>query len=142
MVYDRYVAICKPLLYNTAMSPKVCSSLILGSYLMAFSAAMAHTGCMLRLTLCNANTSNHYLCDILPVLQLSCTSPYINEWKCSLWWASTSLCSVSPSLFLMVSSFPASSTSCPWRADPEPSAPAVTTSLLFLCFLDQGHLCI
>ena len=40
---------------------------------------MAHTGCMLRLTFCDANTINHYLCDILPVLQLSCTSTYMNE---------------------------------------------------------------
>ncbi|XP_057605000.1 olfactory receptor 8B3-like [Hippopotamus amphibius kiboko] len=79
MAYDRYVAICNPLLYNIAMSPKVCSSLLLGSYLMAFSGAMAITGCMLRLTFCDANTINHYLCDILPLLQLSCTSTYVNE---------------------------------------------------------------
>ncbi|XP_057605134.1 olfactory receptor 8B3-like [Hippopotamus amphibius kiboko] len=79
MAYDRYVAICNPLLYSTAMSPKVCSSLLLGSYLMAFSGAMAITGCMLRLTFCDANTINHYLCDILPLLQLSCTSTYVNE---------------------------------------------------------------
>ena len=44
VAYDRYVAICNPLSYN-AMSPKVCSSLVLGSYLMAFSGAMAHTLC-------------------------------------------------------------------------------------------------
>ena len=79
MAYDRYVAICKPLLYNVVMSPKVCSSLMLGSYLMAFSGAMAHTGCMLRLNFCDANTINHFFCDILPLLQLSCTSTYINE---------------------------------------------------------------
>ncbi|XP_027815306.1 olfactory receptor 8B3-like [Ovis aries] len=79
MAYDRYVAICKPLLYNVIMSPKVCSSLMFGCYLMAFSGAMAHTGCMLRLTFCDANTINHYFCDILPLLQLSCTSTYINE---------------------------------------------------------------
>ncbi|CAN0323297.1 unnamed protein product [Rangifer tarandus platyrhynchus] len=79
MAYDRYVAICNPLLYHAAMSPKVCSSLMLASYLMAFSGAMAHTGCMLRLTFCDANTINHYFCDILPLLQLSCTSTYINE---------------------------------------------------------------
>jgi olfactory receptor len=46
---------------------------------MAFSSAMAHTGCMLRLTFCDANTINHYFCDILPLLQLSCTSIYVNE---------------------------------------------------------------
>ncbi|XP_069921448.1 olfactory receptor 8B3-like [Oryctolagus cuniculus] len=79
MAYDRYVAICNPLLYNIAMSPKVCFSLMLGSYMMAFSGAMAHTGCMLRLTFCDANTINHYFCDILPVMQLSCTSSYVNE---------------------------------------------------------------
>ena len=79
MAYDRYVAICKPLLYNVVMSPKVCSSLMLGSYLMAFSGAMAHTGCMLRLTFCDANTINHYFCDILPLLELSCTSTYASE---------------------------------------------------------------
>ena len=45
MAYDRYVAICNPLLYNVVMSPKVCSNLVLGSYLMAFSGAMAHTLC-------------------------------------------------------------------------------------------------
>ncbi|XP_057605130.1 olfactory receptor 8B3-like [Hippopotamus amphibius kiboko] len=79
MAYDRYVAICKPLLYNIVMSPKVCSSLMLGSYLMAFSGAMAHTGCMLRLTFCDANIINHYFCDVHPLLQLSCTSTYVNE---------------------------------------------------------------
>ncbi|XP_028718510.1 olfactory receptor 145-like [Peromyscus leucopus] len=79
MAYDRYVAICNPLLYNIAMSPKVCSYLMLGSYLMGFSGAMIHTGCVLRLTFCDGNTINHYFCDLLPLLQLSCTSTYINE---------------------------------------------------------------
>ncbi|XP_076968098.1 olfactory receptor 8B3-like [Tamandua tetradactyla] len=79
MAYDRYVAICNPLLYNIAMSPKVCSNLIFGSYLMAFSGAMAHTGCMLRLTFCDANTINHYFCEILPLFQLSCTSTSVSK---------------------------------------------------------------
>ncbi|XP_028718042.1 olfactory receptor 145-like [Peromyscus leucopus] len=79
MAYDRYVAICNPLLYNIAMSPKVCFYLMLGSYLMGFSGATIHTGFMLRLTFCDVNTINHYFCDIRPLLQLSCTSTYVNE---------------------------------------------------------------
>ena len=79
MAYDRYVAICNPLLYNVVMSPKVCSSLMLGSYLMAFSGAMAHTGNMLTLTFCDANIINHFFCDIPPLLALSCTDTYLNE---------------------------------------------------------------
>ncbi|XP_076968085.1 olfactory receptor 8B8-like [Tamandua tetradactyla] len=79
MAYDRYVAICNPLLYNIAMSPKVWVNLIFGSYLMAFSSAMAHTANVLRLTFCDASTINHYFCDVLPVLQLSCTRTIVNE---------------------------------------------------------------
>ncbi|NP_001000813.1 olfactory receptor Olr1231 [Rattus norvegicus] len=79
MAYDRYVAICNPLLYKVSMSPQVCSILSFAAYGMGFAGASVHTGCMLRLTFCNANLINHYLCDILPLLQLSCTSTYVNE---------------------------------------------------------------
>ncbi|XP_028617243.1 olfactory receptor 8B3-like, partial [Grammomys surdaster] len=79
MAYDRYVAICNPLLYNITMSPKVCSYLMLASYLMGFSGALIHTGCILRLTFCDKNIINHYFCDLFPLLQLSCTSTYANE---------------------------------------------------------------
>uniref|UniRef100_A0A7N4PL17 Olfactory receptor n=1 Tax=Sarcophilus harrisii TaxID=9305 RepID=A0A7N4PL17_SARHA len=79
MAYDRYVAICNPLLYNVIMSNQVCSWLLCGAYVMGFAGAMAHTGCMLRLVFCGVHIINHYLCDILPLLQLSCTSIHVNE---------------------------------------------------------------
>nr|XP_003472636.2 olfactory receptor 143-like [Cavia porcellus] len=79
MAYDRYVAICQPLLYAAIISPRTCSLLMLGSYLMGFVGAMLHTGCMIRLIFCDSNIINHYMCDILPLLQLSCSSTYVNE---------------------------------------------------------------
>ncbi|XP_072473047.1 olfactory receptor 8B3-like [Notamacropus eugenii] len=79
MAYDRYVAICNPLLYNVTMSHQICSWLLGGAYVMGIVSAMAHTGCMLRLSFCDDNIINHYMCDILPLLQLSCTSTYVNE---------------------------------------------------------------
>lgn len=79
MSYDCYVAICNPLLYNVAMSPNICSYLMFGSYLMAFSDAIIHRGCVLRLSFCNRNTITHYFCDLLPLFQLSYTSSYVNE---------------------------------------------------------------
>uniref|UniRef100_G1ML12 Olfactory receptor n=1 Tax=Ailuropoda melanoleuca TaxID=9646 RepID=G1ML12_AILME len=79
MAYDRYVAICKPLLYTVTMSPQVCLLLLLGVYGMGVFGAMAHTGNILFLTFCADNLVNHYMCDILPLLELSCNSSYINE---------------------------------------------------------------
>ncbi|XP_047608882.1 olfactory receptor 8B3-like [Phacochoerus africanus] len=79
MAYDRYVAICKPLLYKVSMSHQVCLMLTMGAYMMGLVGAVAHTGCMLRLSFCDGNIINHYMCDIPPLLQLSCTSTYINE---------------------------------------------------------------
>ena len=78
MAYDRYVAICNPLLYKVSMSHQVCLVLSLAAYVMGFAGTSANTGCRLRLT-CSVNVINHYLCDILPLLQLSCTSIYVNE---------------------------------------------------------------
>jgi olfactory receptor len=66
MAYDRYVAICQPLLYTVIMSPRTCSLLMLGSHLMGFAGGMVHTGCMIRLIFCDSNTINHYMCDIFP----------------------------------------------------------------------------
>ncbi|XP_037360228.1 olfactory receptor 143-like [Talpa occidentalis] len=79
MAYDRYVAICKPLMYTVTMSPQVCALLISGSYVLGFVSAMVHTGNMVRLTFCDANVINHYMCDIFPLQQLSCSSTYVNE---------------------------------------------------------------
>eukprot|EP00073_Rattus_norvegicus_P049377 XP_017451673.1 PREDICTED: olfactory receptor 143-like [Rattus norvegicus] len=79
MAYDRYVAICKPLIYAILMSPRMCSLLMIGSYLMGLASAMAHTGCMIRLSFCDSNIINHYMCEIFPLLQLSCSSTYANE---------------------------------------------------------------
>ncbi|XP_008833988.1 olfactory receptor 143-like [Nannospalax galili] len=79
MAYDRYVAICQPLQYASIMSPGTCCLLMFGSYLMGFAGAMIHTGFMTRLNFCDSNLINHYMCDIFPLLQLSCSSTYVNE---------------------------------------------------------------
>ncbi|XP_032766256.1 olfactory receptor 143-like [Rattus rattus] len=79
MAYDRYVAICHPLQYTTVMSPMICGLLAFGSYFMGFAGAMTHTGFMIRLSFCNSNIINHYMCDIFPLLWISCSNTYVNE---------------------------------------------------------------
>ncbi|XP_021520104.1 olfactory receptor 8B12-like [Meriones unguiculatus] len=78
MAYDRYVAICKPLLYRVTMSPQVCSYLLSGVYGMGVFGAVAHMGNIQFITFCADNIINHYMCDIIPLLELSCNSSYIN----------------------------------------------------------------
>ena len=78
MAYDRYVAICKPLVYTVTMSPQVCLLLLLGVYGMGVFGAMAHTGNIVFLTFCGDNLVNHYMCDIIPLLELSCNSSDVN----------------------------------------------------------------
>ncbi|KAK7806399.1 hypothetical protein U0070_014713, partial [Myodes glareolus] len=79
MAYDRYVAICQPLLYNVVMSPKICFLLIFGTYMMGLVSALFHTGFMIGLRFCDSNIINHYMCDIFPLLRLSCSDTYVNE---------------------------------------------------------------
>ncbi|XP_051011776.1 olfactory receptor 150-like [Acomys russatus] len=79
MAYDRYVAICNPLLYNVAMSYQVCSWMIFGVYCMALMGATTHRVCMLRVHFCKANVINHYFCDLYPLLELPCSDTFINE---------------------------------------------------------------
>ncbi|XP_044524302.1 olfactory receptor 8G1-like isoform X2 [Gracilinanus agilis] len=79
MAYDRYVAICRPLLYSLIMSFQTCSWLVVGVYSLGLFGATAHTSCMLRVLFCKENIINHYFCDLLPLLKLSCSSIYINK---------------------------------------------------------------
>ncbi|XP_027703343.1 olfactory receptor 150-like [Vombatus ursinus] len=79
MAYDRYVAVYHPLHYNLMMSYQVCSWLVGGMYALGLTGATAHTGCLLRVLFCKENAINHYFCDLLPLLNLSCSSTYINE---------------------------------------------------------------
>ncbi|XP_055971064.1 olfactory receptor 8D2-like [Sorex fumeus] len=79
MAYDRYVAICRPLLYNVVMSRRVCSIMMFVVYSLGFFGATVHTTRMSMLSFCGSHIIRHYFCDILPLLTLSCSSTHINE---------------------------------------------------------------
>ncbi|XP_047373123.1 olfactory receptor 8D1 [Sciurus carolinensis] len=79
MAYDRYVAICSPLLYNVTMSSWLCSLLVLVAFILGVLSAVAHTSAMMKLTFCKSHIINHYFCDVLPLLNLSCSNTHLNE---------------------------------------------------------------
>ncbi|NXL94261.1 OLF6 protein, partial [Alectura lathami] len=79
MAYDRYVAICKPLLYTVIMSKPVCWSLVKGSYFWGFLNSLIHTVGLLKLTFCSSNVVNHFFCDNSSLFQISSSSTALNE---------------------------------------------------------------
>ncbi|CAO2622268.1 Olfactory receptor 998 [Lemmus lemmus] len=60
MAYDRYTAICQPLLYHITMSRAVTSSLT-------------------QLSFCQPHVISHFFCDIPPLLALACSDPWVTQ---------------------------------------------------------------
>ncbi|XP_054826043.1 olfactory receptor 1019-like [Eublepharis macularius] len=79
MAYDRYEAICNPLMYMVNMSPKKCILMVAGSYFIGFLNAMTQTISTFTLSFCDSNIINHFFCDVPPLLALSCTDTSLNE---------------------------------------------------------------
>ncbi|XP_065800794.1 olfactory receptor 5AN1-like [Muntiacus reevesi] len=79
MAYDRYAAICNPLLYSSVMSPALCGRMVLGSYLAGLSGSMSQLCAMLQLHFCGPNVINHFFCDMPQLLVLSCTDTFFAQ---------------------------------------------------------------
>ena len=73
MSYDRYIAICKLLHYLTIMNHKVCTLLVLASWLASFLIIFPLVMLFLQLDYCKSNVIDHFSCDYFPLLYLSCT---------------------------------------------------------------------
>ncbi|KAM9237921.1 olfactory receptor 9S13-like [Dugong dugon] len=79
MAYDRYIAICNPLLYSVSMSYRVCVLLVVGSCLWGVVNAVTQTMMTFRLPFCGSNKINDFFCDVPPLLSLSCSDTFINQ---------------------------------------------------------------
>ncbi|XP_047630131.1 olfactory receptor 1030 [Phacochoerus africanus] len=79
MAYDRYMAICNPLLYSSKMSKGVCICLIAGPYIYGFLSGLMEITWTYRLTFCGSNVINHFYCADPPLIRLSCSDTFIKE---------------------------------------------------------------
>ncbi|XP_036858079.2 olfactory receptor 6C70-like [Manis javanica] len=79
MSYDRYVAICKPLHYTAIMSSRVCNQLVLTSWATGFLFIFPPLILVLNLDFRASNIIDHFICDISPILQLSCSDTHLLE---------------------------------------------------------------
>ncbi|XP_034502388.1 olfactory receptor 8K3-like [Ailuropoda melanoleuca] len=74
MAYDRYVAICNPLLYRIVMSQRVCWVLVAVPYVYSAFLSVIITKKMFMSSFCGHNVIRHFYCDSLPLLTLLCSS--------------------------------------------------------------------
>ncbi|XP_074083978.1 olfactory receptor 5D13-like [Macrotis lagotis] len=79
MAYDRLVAICYPLLYSVAMSPKVCSVLVTVAYSWGIMFSLIFTYSILVLTFCETKIIDNFICEYLVFLTASCSDKHFSE---------------------------------------------------------------
>ncbi|XP_074074135.1 olfactory receptor 1N1-like [Macrotis lagotis] len=79
MAYDRYMAICHPLHYTTAMSPRLCVLLVSVCWVIANMIALLHTLLIAKLSFCVGGKISHFFCDINPLLKIACSPTRLNE---------------------------------------------------------------
>ncbi|NXV54392.1 O14J1 protein, partial [Molothrus ater] len=73
MCYDRYMSICKPLHYGTLLGSRACAHMAAAAWATAFLNALMHMANTFSLPLCHGNALGHFLCDVPPILKLSCS---------------------------------------------------------------------
>ncbi|CAM5156990.1 unnamed protein product [Eretmochelys imbricata] len=76
MSYDRYLAICKPLHYSTLMNIRFSFHLAAGSWLNGLWAITILVLFLSQLTFCGPNEIDHFYCDAIPLIELSCSDTH------------------------------------------------------------------
>ncbi|MBZ3886696.1 Olfactory receptor 7G2 [Sciurus carolinensis] len=79
MAYDRYVAICHPLIYTVVMNPHLRVLLVLLSLVISIVHALLHTLMVLRLSFCTDLEIPHFSCELAQIIKLACSDTLINN---------------------------------------------------------------
>ncbi|XP_072259126.1 olfactory receptor 5AR1-like [Pyxicephalus adspersus] len=100
MSYDRYVAICHPLIYVSVMTNKKCLSLIFLCFSIGFLQSVIQTSCVFSLEFCGPNFIDHFYCDVPPLLILACSNTLLCD---SITFFFVSACGVCSLMIILVS---------------------------------------
>ncbi|XP_010637073.1 olfactory receptor 19-like [Fukomys damarensis] len=79
MAYDRFVAICHPLHYAVIMNLRVCSLLVLGSWVTAALYSLLESLMTSRLSFCTDLKIPHFLCEFNQLILLACSDTFAND---------------------------------------------------------------
>ncbi|XP_032215315.1 olfactory receptor 52H1-like [Mustela erminea] len=80
MAFDRYVAICSPLRYNTVLTPKTIIKIAGGISFRSFSIILPVEFLLIRLPFCRTHIIPHTYCEHIGVARLACADISINIW--------------------------------------------------------------
>ncbi|XP_075692770.1 olfactory receptor 5AR1-like [Rhinoderma darwinii] len=79
MSYDRYVAVCKPLHYHSVMGPGLCAALATICWVFGFVETTPLFILIYRFSCYKSNIINHFFCDIVPIMQLTCSDVSVSN---------------------------------------------------------------
>ncbi|XP_068103952.1 olfactory receptor 6C74-like [Hyperolius riggenbachi] len=77
MGFDRYVAICNPLHYHTVMTSRVYCILAVVCWIVGFIFIIPNFLKLFYFTCYTSQEINHFFCDLVPLMKLSCDDLYI-----------------------------------------------------------------
>lgn len=73
MAFDRYLAICRPLHYPRIMTKQLYTGLIIFGWSCGFILFLTPVVLISQLSYCGPNIINHFMCDPVPLMMLSCS---------------------------------------------------------------------
>ena len=78
MAYDRYAAICHPLLYTMIMNGPLCTAMVSAAWVMGFLSSLVNNLCTQNLQFCGPNIISHFSCELPSLFPLSCSDTMPN----------------------------------------------------------------
>ncbi|XP_058388107.1 olfactory receptor-like protein OLF3 [Diceros bicornis minor] len=79
MAYDRYVAVCDPLIYLVIMRGGLCTRLAITSWVSGSINSLMQTTITFHLPMCTNKFVDHLSCELLAVVRLACVDTSSNE---------------------------------------------------------------
>ncbi|XP_007519511.1 olfactory receptor 5AL1-like [Erinaceus europaeus] len=94
MAYDRYIAICNPLLYVILMPRKLCYRMIASNYVYGIAVGISQAVVAFQMSFCGSHLINHFYCDDVPLVALACSNTYIKEMMLVIFAGFNTICSL------------------------------------------------
>ncbi|XP_027698433.1 olfactory receptor 11G2-like [Vombatus ursinus] len=79
MAFDRYLAICHPLHYPMIMTTHLCTRLVAFGWSGGFILFIIPVALISQLSYCGSNIIDHFICDPVPLMALSCSKAHTTK---------------------------------------------------------------